>query len=601
MAGLSRRGFMGAVGALAGAWAIAPDLLGRRLAAGATASDAATTLGQTIRMTGPTVGQYRTLVPAAGEPYIARLDVIGRRADPERASRRRSLLYLGHFSDIHIMDPQSPARLDPLAGQDHALWAGVVRPQDMMTVHVTAAMVDAVAEARRSPLTGAPMAAALVTGDSADMHSQAELEWYITTLDGGTVLPNTGAPGVYEGVQVWSEATYAWHPDDPSGDDFGAYGFPTVPGVLDAVVRQEVVSAGLPVPWYAVYGNHDTLLLGTIALDSQLRALATSGRKASLWPSLAVEYLGGLASTGSLVQRGLDAVMNAVSQRPGIRAVTPDPLRKLFEQREFMAAHLASPAVPGPVGHGFTQANLDTGQTWWKADVGAHARIFGLDTCNQVAGPDGAVPADQFDWLVAELDRCAADRRMAIICSHHNSTTLENDAVPVVGSAQKLYHAEEFVAMLVERPVVVAWINGHTHINTITPHLREGGGGFWEITTASCIDFPQQQQLIELVDNRDGTMSVFTTAMDHASDAVWAAGDYSQRGLASLSRQLSANDWVEFPAMRLGSALDRNCELLLDAPFDLSTITDADLELARAADEARLLAYEQARATGGQS
>ena len=53
--------------------------------------------------------------------------------------------------------------------------------------------------------------------------------------------------------------------------------------------------------------------------------------------------------------------------------------------------------------------------------------------------------------------------------------------------------------------------------------------------------------------------------------------------------------------MRLGSALDRNCELLLDAPFDLSTITDADLELARAADEARLLAYEQVRATGGQS
>ena len=136
---------------------------------------------------------------------------------------------------------------------------------------------------------------------------------------------------------------------------------------------------------------------------------------------------------------------------------------------------------------------------------------------------------------------------------------------------------------------------------TVTPHLRAGGGGFWEITTASCIDFPQQQQLIELVDNRDGTMSVFTTAMDHASDAVWAAGDYSQRGLASLSRQLSANDWVEFPAMRLGSALDRNCELLLDAPFDLSTITDADLELARAADEARLLAYEQVRATGGQS
>ena len=61
--------------------------------------------------------------------------------------------------------------------------------------------------------------------------------------------------------------------------------------------------------------------------------------------------------------------------------------------------------------------------------------------------------------------------------------------------------------MLLEYPNCVAWMNGHTHINTIIPHAETGGGGFWEITTASCIDFPQQQQLIELVDNRDGTMS----------------------------------------------------------------------------------------------
>ena len=147
--------------------------------------------------------------------------------------------------------------------------------------------------------------------------------------------------------------------------------------------------------------------------------------------------------------------------------------------------------------------------------------------------------------------------------SHHNSTTLENEAKLVIGDNQRLIHAEEFVAMLQEYPNLVAWFSSHTHINTIIAHAKAGGGGFWEVTTASCIDFPQQQQLIEIVDNQDGTISIFTTCLDHMSNAEWTQSDYSQDGLASLSRQLSANDWIENPPMRMGSPLDRNCELLL--------------------------------------
>ena len=56
-------------------------------------------------------------------------------------------------------------------------------------------------------------------------------------------------------MQGWSEAYWAWHPDNPTGDWFGQYGFPAVPGMLEAAVTQEVRSLGLPVPWYGVYGN----------------------------------------------------------------------------------------------------------------------------------------------------------------------------------------------------------------------------------------------------------------------------------------------------------------------------------------------------------
>lgn len=147
--------------------------------------------------------------------------------------------------------------------------------------------------------------------------------------------------------------------------------------------------------------------------------------------------------------------------------------------------------------------------------------------------------------------------------------------------------------MLLEFPNLIAWVNGHTHINTIRPHLRPGGGGFWEITTASCIDFPQQQQMIEIVDNIDGTLSIFATVLDHKSSPEWREGDLSQEGLASLSRELAANDWDAEPAARRGSVLDRNVELLMPAPMDLSRISTAVLNLADSENRARLLSHQQ--------
>ena len=68
-------------------------------------------------------------------------------------------------------------------------------------------------------------------------------------------------------------------------------------------------------------------------------------------------------------------------------------------------------------------------------------------------------------------------------------------------------------------------------------------GGFWEINTASHVDFPQQSRLIELVDNHDGTLSIFATMIDHAGSGSRTAGNIADPlGLASLARELSAND-----------------------------------------------------------
>ena len=569
--------------------------MGRALSAPLRAADAPSTLLQTIKLSAqPVRGDYRTLVAGAGEEFIPRYDLLGREADPARTSSRRSLYYFAHLSDIHVIDAQTPARMDATQSIAPELFTDACRPQDTLTVHVLSSVVDSVVVAQTSTVTGAPLASALSTGDSADNLSQLETRWYIDILDGKDVLANSGATGVYEGPQVWSEATYAYHPGDPAGDVYGARGYPTIPGMLEAAISTPVTSQGLPVPWYAVYGNHDATYMGTFRPDPALFAWAVGDRKAATGDGLAVNWLQGFASDLSAAQMAANAIRQQFGLLPGIKTVTPDPARKLLERTDFMQAHLDSPAVPGPVGHGWTQANVDTGQTWWSADLTPYLRVFGLDTCNMAAGADGAVPEDQFTWLEAQLAQCQAEGRLAMVCSHHNSYTLENDATPVWGG-QRLVHAEEFIAMLLRYPVLVAWLNGHTHINTLTPHLRESGtGGFWEITTASCVDFPQQQQLVEFIDNRDGTMSLFVTALDHAAPPTWTPGDLSQRGLASLSRELSANAWLAIPPLRAGSPLDRNVELLMPAPFDLSAITDAAVETEQMKARAQLTAHRGA-------
>lgn len=282
-------------------------MLGQALAAPMrVADDVPTTLLQTIRMSSqPVRGSYRTLLSAPGEAFIARYDVLGREAAAGRTAARRSLFYFAHMSDIHIIDAQTPARMDAMQSIAPSAFADASRPQDTLTTHVLAAMVDSIANAQTSAVTGAPLAAAVSTGDSADNLSDLETHWYITMLDGGEITPNSGAGGVYEGPQVWAESTFCYHPGDPSIDQYGAYGFPTLPDMLTQAVSNPVRSQGLPVPWYAVFGNHDSMYMGTFMVDSQLRAWAVGDRKAATGESLAPTWVNGLASDASILQRGV--------------------------------------------------------------------------------------------------------------------------------------------------------------------------------------------------------------------------------------------------------------------------------------------------------
>jgi hypothetical protein len=72
---------------------------------------------------------------------------------------------------------------------------------------------------------------------------------------------------------------------------------------------------------------------------------------------------------------------------------------------------------------------------------------------------------------------------------------------------------------------------------------------------------------VDLVDNLDGTLSIFGTTVDHVGPASHRGSISGPLALASLSRELSVNDWQNRTDVRRGGIEDRNVELVLPAPF----------------------------------
>ena len=65
---------------------------------------------------------------------------------------------------------------------------------------------------------------------------------------------------------------------------------------------------------------------------------------------------------------------------------------------------------------------------------------------------------------------------------------------------------------------------------------------------------------------QDGTLSIFTTMVDHAGPTGYHGGSTSPVPLSGLARELSANDPQERNSGKGGGPEDRNVELLVQRP-----------------------------------
>ena len=404
-----------------------------------------------------------------------------------------------------------------------------------------------------------------------------------------------------------------WDPDvaPPAAGPYGDW--PRYPGFLDRA-QQPFMAEGSAVPWYTARGNHDGLVTGNVyATFALARGLITGCQK--IFPS---------ANFDPNVYRGKaerevfdDIVKNPQRQQEilsGARPVPPDQDRRFVDQREYKQLH-----DTGDNSHGYDYVDKtelkksNNAASYYAFSPRSGFRFISLDTVAEGGCSCGNIDDPQYKWLEKELDRnsslewngsrLARDRdkdRLIVVYGHHkledlDSTSLDEEAGECKADYDPgcdrdprkssplhrgLTGKRTIRDLLLKYPNVIAFVTGHSHRNEIKSFARKRSvSGFWQINTASHSDFPQQARQVEIMDNRDGTLSIFNTVIDQAAPvnppaAGSPANVFTETDLASIARVLSANDpqglGPRGPDQRdnagLGQRKDRNVELPIRDP-----------------------------------
>jgi hypothetical protein len=338
-------------------------------------------------------------------------------------------------------------------------------------------------------------------------------------LAGGRVRRASGS-GTYVGVQSANDPDpFYYRP---------AIDAPLHPVLLAASLRS-FRSPGLAAPVQPVLGDHDILVAGVLAPTPTTGAIAVGERAVWDLPAqLDVPRVEAAAAPDALAApQAIDALIAALLRMPSV-TVPADGARRELDVAEILAAlrdaHGVSPRAAAPGG-----PLLD-----YHFDIGQQLRVIVLDLVRRGGGSGGIVQPGQLDWLAREL--AAAGERWLIVASHQ----------PLASSAG----GDALLALLDSHPRTLAALCGHTHRNQIVPRAS-AGGGYWLISTASLIDFPQQARALRIRQAGGGAVAIETWMLDHAPGGL---GDVS-RELAYLDAQGGR------PQGFAGTALDRNVTL----------------------------------------
>jgi 3',5'-cyclic AMP phosphodiesterase CpdA len=447
----------------------------------------------------------------------------------------------------------------------------------------------------------------------------------------------------YPGGSTLADRHNFYDPDQPQGPHFGNW--PRYEGLMDKA-QEPFVAEGLRVPSYVAFGNHDGLAQGNQWTNAVIDEIARGcvkvfpapgaegffedllGQPATLSHRRLMREALGIAGqpTTQQVQRQQARVLEGFEQ-----FVPPDDDRRFIDRREFM--RVFDNGFQGDA-HGFGYADEDEREasdgaaSYYDFSPVDGVRYIVLDTVSYGGqfplSSSGNVSHPQFLWLERKLEAAQERGELIMVFAHHGIGSLVSPVPhenappcrdPATGEDQQHivgpgcdrdprdsrkpgepspHQGEDLVELMHRFPNAIALIAGHSHDNNIIPRPREDGeGGFWEIKSPAIVDWPAQHRLIELMDNRDGTLSIFTTVLDDASpprsptpnddagpgargaprfEFDRAAVDaFTPEELASVGRTLSYNDpqvgpegWNDTPPQ--GTEIDRNTELVIGDP-----------------------------------
>jgi metallophosphoesterase (TIGR03767 family) len=512
--------------------------------------------------------------------YLRRTDIGGGNVPP--AARPLPLLTFTQLTDTHLVDEESPLRTEFLDGYLGTAY----RPQEGLTTQVLARMAERVRVAT-SPFSGRQSALVVTTGDNTDNGQRNEVRWLIDILDGGVIEPDSGVPGT------------CGLPDD--GRRFhgmqGESHYLDRPGLLEGM-NQPFRSQGVGLPWYVAYGNHDGLVQGNATESPLMTELAAGCHKVVQLPQVDIEAIvasGEANGRDGFLQAALAAIVVRASEPfpdPGlVRTIPSDADRVPLGRFGYIAEHFRT--VGRPVGHGFGTENLATGHAWYDLSPVPGVRFLVLDSVSPTGGHNGNIGHEQFRWIHERLEDAERNGELAIAFAHHTLRTIVQDPStvfdrPAPGSPPVHYGLgasldcptwdpiappgprESLRCLFLRHPALVGFVNGHEHRNLIEPFARPADagvpGGFWQITTASHIDWPQQSRMLDIVDNRDGTISIVATLLDHSGPGIGSNGTVA--ALASIALDLATDEAASRRGDgALGAPSARNVELLVPDPY----------------------------------
>jgi hypothetical protein len=462
--------------------------------------------GSTLRATIADPDGDGRLSRGPGEPFVDRTELARRGAAPRQVAR------IGHLTDTHVRDEESPARV-PFLDRLGPPVTSTFRPQEAVSPHVLNAAVRS--------LNGERPQAVLVTGDLVDNAQRNELDQLEAILSGGPVDPNSGGPG-YRGVQAAS---------NPDGFFYRpAVDAPRHRGVLNAA-QERFVAPGLRAPWHRALGNHDLLVQGELPPSAASDAIATGDEALLTFDPALRDLLDDLPRGGAPTPDLRDVPPRAIERLlaegvPG-RATTvpPDPRRRSLRRGE-------------PAGRAGDR--LD-----YAVDAGA-VRVIVLDTVDRDGGAGGVVTGEELRALRDEL-AAAGEEDWIVVADHHGLDRARN--------------GERALALLDGDPRVVAEVSGDTHRHEIRPR-RTSAGGYWQITTASLADWPQQSRMLRFAEGADGARAIETWVVDHAGGLEGDGLDPD--ALAGFGREMAFLDAQGGrPQGFGGTRADRNARLWL--------------------------------------